>query len=243
MINNKIIFIIPAFNEEKSIVETCNSIYQYNQTHKSNFDLIVVNDGSTDNTEKVLQKNKIEHLKLNKNLGIGSAVQAGLKYANRNNYDIAIQFDGDGQHDINSINELINPIINKNFDMVIGSRFIEQTTDNFKSSKARRAGIKLISFFIKLFTKTKIYDTTSGYRAMNKRTIATLSNNYPIEYPEPVSTTRLLKLNFNICEVPAKMKERLSGKSSISSLKSTYYMINVILSIIFESLGGYKHEY
>ena len=232
MENNKVLIIIPAYNEEDNILKTVNSIYDYNKKNKTKYDVVVINDGSTDNTEKVLSDNKINHVKLINNLGIGGAVQTGYKYAYENNYDIAVQFDGDGQHDINYVKYIIQPIIDGKADMVIGSRFIKKEKDNFNSSFSRRIGINLISFFIKLKTGKKIYDTTSGFRAINKDVMKMFSIDYPTEYPEPISSVVTIMNRYRIDEVPVKMKAREGGKSSIHSWKSAYYMINVILSII-----------
>ena len=144
----KVLIIIPAYNEEKSILKTYNSIINYNKKHNTNFDVIVINDGSKDNTLKVLKDNNIPYISLFQNLGIGGAVQTGYKYALKNNYDIAVQFDGDGQHDVNYISKIIKPIIDKKANMVIGSRFIEKDFSDFKSSKMRRIGISMISLLI-----------------------------------------------------------------------------------------------
>lgn len=230
--NLNVLIIIPAYNEEQNILKTYKTIIDYNNMNKTNFDVIVINDGSTDSTEDILTKNNIPHISLIHNLGIGGAVQTGYKYANINNYDIAIQYDADGQHDITYIDKIIKPIIDNQADMVIGSRFIKKNKDNFNSTFTRRIGIKIISFFIKLKTGKKIYDTTSGFRAINKKIINEFSNYYPFEYPEPISSVWLLKNKCNVSEVQVKMKEREFGKSSIHSWKNIYYMINVILSII-----------
>lgn len=236
----KILIIIPAYNEEDSILKVVNQIYNYNIAKKTDFDVIVINDGSKDKTEDILLENNIKHIKLINNLGIGGAVQTGYKYAYYNNYDIAIQFDGDGQHDINYIKNIIEPIINKDANMVIGSRFIDKKTSSFKSSKVRRAGIKIISYFIKLVTSHKIYDTTSGFRAVDKKLIKLFSEKYPVEYPEPVSTTEILKKGYVVKEVPANMNERKTGESSIKMWKNYYYMINVILYILVIGVRRYK---
>lgn len=241
--NYKILIIVPAYNEEKSICSVYKNIINHNKTNNTNYDVVVINDGSTDNTKDICLKNNIPLIDLKINSGIGSAVQAGYKYASLKNYDIAIQFDGDGQHDIRFIKNIINPIINNNANMVIGSRFIRDSKGNFKSSGARRAGIKIISFFIKLFTKSKIYDTTSGFRAVDRNIIKYFSLNYPKEYPEPVSTIDILKLNYKIKEVPVIMHERTTGKSSIRKWKVVYFMVDVIFSMFIEYLGGYKYEY
>lgn len=221
----KILIIIPAYNEEKNILQVCNNLKEYN------YDYIVINDGSTDNTEKVLLDNKLNHIKLVNNLGIGGAVQTGYKYAQKYGYDIAVQFDGDGQHDAKYIKTITDPIVHHKADMVIGSRFVEKTSD-FKSTRARRVGIKVISSLIKIITRMKIYDTTSGFRACNKTIINHFAKSYPTEYPEPVSTTYLLKKKYSVIEKPVNMMERKAGKSSIRSWKNFYYMVNVCLSII-----------
>lgn len=239
-IKKKILLIIPAFNEEKNILNVVNKINNYNNDNNTNYDIIVINDGSKDNTENILCDNNINHIKLVSNLGIGGAVQTGYKYALDNKYDIAIQFDGDGQHDVNYIKDIIKSIIDDNINMVIGSRFIDKTSSKFKSSKARRVGINLISFFIKLVTKKKIYDTTSGFRAVDKNLIELFANNYPVEYPEPVSTTEILKMGYEVKEVAVSMNERENGVSSIKAWKNVYYMINVILYILVIGTRRYK---
>ncbi len=236
----RVLLVIPAYNEEKNILSVTESINKYNKENKSKYDFVVINDGSTDHTEEVLVKNKINHICLLKNLGIGGAVQTGFKYAYDNDYDIAIQFDGDGQHDINYVKDLVAPIIQKESDMVIGSRFIDKDSVGFKSSSARRFGIKIISFFIKLVTRKKILDTTSGFRAINKNLIEAFAKEYPAEYPEPVSTTEVLKKGYSVKEVPVTMKERTNGVSSIRTWKNCYYMMNVVLSILVVGLRRYK---
>lgn len=239
MKNNKIILIIPAYNEEENILETYISIKKYNKIHKTTYDVIVINDGSTDNTKNILINNKIPHINLIHNLGIGGAVQTGYKYAKRYGYDIAVQFDGDGQHNVEYVEDIILPIIENKANMVIGSRFIEEKSE-FKSTQMRRLGINIISFFIKFFTGSKIYDTTSGFRASDKSIINLFAESYPREYPEPVSTTTLIKQKYKIDEVPVEMSERTGGISSIRSWKNAYYMLNVILSIFIFSIRRYK---
>lgn len=232
MSKNKIILVIPAYNEEGSILNTFKTVEEYNKKSKEKLDVIVINDGSKDRTKDILEENNIPHINLINNLGIGGAVQTGYKYALENGYDIAIQFDGDGQHDVNYVKDIVKPIENKTSNMVIGSRFIEKTKEGFKSSKARRIGINIISFFIKLKTGKKIYDVTSGFRAIDRELMKVFKEYYPVEYPEPISSVNALKKGYKIEEVPVVMKERKEGKSSISSWKNIYYMINVILSII-----------
>lgn len=236
----KVLLIIPSYNEEHNILDNYNKILDYNKKRKSNYDVIVINDGSTDKTEQICIKNNIPHITLINNLGIGGAVQTGYKYAFNNDYDIAVQFDGDGQHDINYVKDILKPIEEGKSNMVIGSRFIDSNSSNFKSSKFRRIGISIISFFIKLVTGKKIYDTTSGFRAVDRKLIKLFSNNYPVEYPEPVSNTEVLKIDYKVSEVPVSMNERKNGTSSIRAWKNIYYMFNVVLSIVLIGLRRYK---
>ena len=239
MKQKKILLIIPAYNEEKCILNTYNKIVNYNESHDTIFNVIVINDGSTDNTASILGENKISHINLIHNLGIGGAVQTGYKYAYENGYDYAVQFDGDGQHDVNYVKNIIEPLINEDADMVIGSRFINKESSTFKSSRSRQFGIKVISFFIKLVTGKKIFDTTSGFRAVNRDIIKEFASSYPVEYPEPVTTTEILKKKYRIKEIPVSMNEREEGKSSIHSWKNAYYMINVCLSILLVKIRRY----
>ena len=235
----KVLLIIPSYNEEKNILNVKKEIDEYNKNNKLKYDYVFINDFSTDLSEQIFKDNKINSIHLVHNLGIGGAVQTGYKYALENDYDIAVQFDGDNQHDINHVKTIINPLLDNECDMVVGSRFIEEK-DGFKSSFMRRTGIKIISMFIKIFTSKKIHDTTSGFRAINKRLIKEFSKYYPTEYPEPVSTVTILKKGYRIIEVSVTMKERTEGKSSIHTWKSAYYMINVLLSIIATGLRREK---
>lgn len=236
----KVLLVIPAYNEEENILKTYQDIVNYNKENNTNYDVVVINDGSKDRTEEILKKNNINHISLIHNLGIGGAVQTGYKYALKNNYDIAVQYDGDGQHDVNYVKNIIKPIIQNKADFVIGSRFIKKDSKNFNSTKARRVGIKIISFFMKLVSGKKIYDTTSGFRACNKDIIKEFANLYPTEYPEPITTVELIKKGYRVQEISVKMKERKGGVSSIHSWKNVYYMINVVFSIIIVGIRRYK---
>lgn len=236
----KILLVIPSYNEEENVLSNYNKIIEYNKKNKTKYDVIVIDDGSKDKTKDICIKNNIPHISLIHNLGIGGAVQTGYKYALENNYDIAIQFDGDGQHDVSYVKNIIKPIIDEQANMVIGSRFIDKDSSDFKSSQSRRIGISIISFFINLVTGKKIYDTTSGFRAIDRSLIQEFSMDYPVEYPEPVTTTKILKKNYKIKEVAVSMNEREGGVSSIKTWKNVYYMINVILSILIIGIGGYK---
>ena len=236
----KILVIIPAYNEEENILNTYNSIIEYNKKNNTNYDVIVINDGSKDNTSKICYENNIPVIDLVQNLGIGGAVQTGYKYALYNNYDIAVQFDGDGQHDVNYIKNIISPIIDNKYDIVIGSRFINKEKEGFKSSFFRRVGIRIISGLIKFSCGKKIYDTTSGFRAINKSLIKDFCINYPSEYPEPVSTAFAVKKGYKVLEVPVQMHERQGGVSSIKAWKNAYYMLNVGLALVIIKFRRYK---
>lgn len=229
----KILVIIPAYNEEKNIVKVVESINKI-KSKKYKIDYIVINDGSTDNTKHICETNKINFIDLPCNLGIGGAVQTGYKYAYYKNYDIAIQFDGDGQHNAEYIEEL-SKYLEKN-NLVIGSRFIENK-DGFKSTIMRRLGIKFLSNLIWFFTNEKIYDVTSGFRAIDKKLIEYFAFNYPVDYPEPDSLVQIIKKGYKVKEVPVKMNERKGGKSSIFGFKTIYYMIKVSFSIIISSIS------
>lgn len=237
----KILIIIPAYNEEANILKAYKKIIDYNKKYNTNYDVIVINDCSTDATLQICKRNNIPVISLIHNLGIGGAVQTGYKYALENNYDIAIQYDGDGQHDVRYVEDIIKPIINKESNLTIGSRFIDENSSEFKSSVARQLGIRLISFFIKIVTGKRIYDVTSGFRAADRLVIEDFSKSYPIDYPEPITNTELLKKNYTIKEVPVSMNEREGGISSINSWKTVYFMINVILSILVVGIRRFKH--
>lgn len=224
----KKIVIIPAYNESASIVNTVKDILE----NSEGFDYIIINDRSTDNTLEICQENHLNYLNLPLNLGIGGAVQTGYWYAYENGYDIAVQFDGDGQHDAKYLNEMADYLTEHNLDMVIGSRFI--TNEGFQSSGARRAGIKWFTFLIKLLTGKKITDPTSGYRMCNRNVIKLFSNTYPKDYPEPETEVALIRRGLKVEEVPVIMRAREEGVSSISLKKSVYYMFKVTLAILIE---------
>ncbi len=180
---------------------------------------------------------KLPHIDHIYNLGIGGALQTGYKYARDYDYDIAVQFDGDGQHDINSISDLIKPIKAKEADLVIGSRFITKN-GRFRSTFARRIGIKLISNYMKLLTGRRITDTTSGFRACNRGLINEFAHNYPSEYPEPVTTTFCLLRKDRVMEVQVGMNARTAGSSSIHTWKKAYYMVNVLMTLLVVKIRG-----
>ena len=231
----KVLVIIPAYNEELNIEKTVNRIIKYSKKSKNDIDYVVINDGSVDNTFQVCLNNNYNVINLINNLGIGGAVQTGYKYAYYNDYDVAIQFDGDGQHDEKYIDKLVDEIV-KGKDFVIGSRFVSNLS-KFRSSGIRRIGIRILSFTIKICTGHKIYDPTSGFRAVNEKIIKLFANDYPLEYPEPETDAFLVKKGYKLSEIPVEMHSREFGKSSINIKKSIYYMVSVSLAIIIATIN------
>lgn len=224
----KALIIIPAYNEEECILQVAQNIKE------AGYDYIIINDGSADSTLRICRENGLDVLDLPRNLGIGGAVQAGHKYALRNGYDVDIQVDGDGQHDISYIQGLLRQIA-EGADLVIGSRFLI-ATEGFQSTFLRRVGIKWLSFLIKVLYRERITDPTSGFRASGKRAMELFSRTYPIDYPEPESIAEALNQGLNVKEVSVNMKERAGGSSSIKALSSIYYMVKVSLAIIICSI-------
>lgn len=236
MVEKKVLIILPAYNEEKSIGAVIDKIRKLNKQYH----LVVINDGSTDKTIEIAQRKKTEVINLPFNLGIGGSVQTGLKYAYLNNYDIAVQVDTDGQHNPKYLPSLIRSL-SDNTDMVIGSRFIHDSS--YKSNYIRKLGIEIFSFLIRLTCGKKIYDSTSGYRVFNKKAIAFLSKNYPIDFPEPESIVKLLKHGFRIKEIPVEMNQRQAGQSSVTPFKAIFFMSSISVAIIIESIREKQLNY
>ncbi len=232
----KTLIIIPAYNEEGNIEHTIRDLNE----KSPNCELIVINDCSIDSTKDVLKALGANYIDLPVNIGIGGGVQAGYLYAMEHGYDIAIQFDGDGQHDASYIKDLIAPIESGQADVVIGSRFIEK--QGFQSSVMRRMGINFLSGLIKLLCGVKVKDVTSGMRAVNKKMIREFARNYAQDYPEPEAILAAGLMDARIVEVPVCMHERQNGVSSINAFKSVYYMIKVSLALIIERLTAKRRR-
>ncbi|MCR5700795.1 MAG: glycosyltransferase family 2 protein [Lachnospiraceae bacterium] len=228
----KKLVIIPAYNEQASIKKTVQDI----RDNAPEFDYVVINDCSTDDTLKVCVENGINVLKLPINLGIGGAVQSGYLYAYRNGYDVAVQFDGDGQHSAKYLENMAAAIEENDADMVIGSRFIENK--GFQSSFMRRVGIKHFNVLIKMLTGKVVTDPTSGMRMVNRDIIKLFSEDYPKDYPEPESVVQIITMGKKVVEIPVIMNERTEGVSSISPLKSIYYMIKVTIAMVIARIRG-----
>lgn len=225
----RVLVIIPAYNEADAIVNTVRSV------ENAGYDYVVVNDGSKDNTLALCRENGINVLDLPQNLGIGGAVQAGHKFAQRYGYDIDIQFDGDGQHDAKYLDALASEVC-AGKDLVIGSRYLNPT-DGFQSTFMRRLGKTLLSNVIHMVSGKTITDPTSGFRACGKRSIDLFCAEYPTDYPEPESIVNALNCGLSVGEVPVIMRERQGGESSIGVFSSGYYMIKVTLAILIDSLA------
>jgi len=222
----KILIIIPAYNEEDSILSTVREL----EAVCPAYDYLVVNDGSTDSTEEILRKEKLQFISLPCNLGIGGAMQAGYLYAYRNDYEIAVQLDGDGQHDPNYLEALIQPLKDGIADMVIGSRFVSR--QGFQTTALRRFGNRFIGHIIRLCCGTDVTDSTSGFRAVNREVIRLFAGDYAHDYPEPESIVNASLHDFRVYDIPVAMRARSGGVSSINPIRSVYYMIKVSLSLI-----------
>ncbi|HHJ8307582.1 TPA: glycosyltransferase family 2 protein, partial [Streptococcus pyogenes] len=222
----KKLIIIPAYNESSNIVNTIRTI----ESDAPDFDYIIIDDCSTDNTLAICQKQGFNVISLPINLGIGGAVQTGYRYAQRCGYDVAVQVDGDGQHNPCYLEKMVEVLVQSSVNMVIGSRFI--TKEGFQSSFARRIGIKYFTWLIALLTGKKITDATSGLRLIDRSLIERFANHYPDDYPEPETVVDVLVSHFKVKEIPVVMNERQGGVSSISLTKSVYYMIKVTLAIL-----------
>lgn len=225
----RILLMIAAYNEEdniESVVDTLVSDYPQ-------YDYVIINDGSTDRTHKICERRGYNYLKLPIHLGIGGAIQTGYLYAREFKYDIAVQLDGDGQHDPAYIARLVEPILKGEAEYTIGSRFVsKEQREGFRSTVMRRAGIRFLSGLIHLLTFRKIYDVTSGFRAVNRRMIRIFCEDYSSDYPEPDAIVTALMNLATIREIPVVMRERIGGRSSINLKASIYYMIKVTLNII-----------
>lgn len=226
----KLLIIVPAYNEEESLPGVIRDL----RDHLPAADIIVVNDGSRDRTSAVAREFGVIVLNLPFNLGIGGAMQAGYLYAADRDYDVAVQFDGDGQHRAEEIRKLLGPLAGNGADLVIGSRFVQR--GGYRAPIMRRIGMKIFSFVLSCILENPVTDTTSGFRAANKRVITFFSRFYPEDYPEVEALVLLHKQGLRITEVPVGMRERTGGRTSITPGKSVYYMLKVLLAVFIDLL-------
>ena len=217
--------IVPAYNEEASIGRVIDEIRVLDPV----FDVVVVDDGSVDRTAAVASERGVHVVRLPFNLGIGGAMQTGYRFALEHGYDLAVQIDGDGQHDPRELPKILQPLLDGRADLVVGSRF--GSDGAFRSSAVRRIGIRVFASVVSAVVGQRVTDTTSGFRAVNKRGIALFAADYPHDYPEVEATVMCVKHKLRLTEVPVRMRERTGGQSSITAYRSVYYMTKVLLAI------------
>lgn len=228
MKESKILIIIPAYNEGRSIDSVLTDI----ERHVPEADILVVNDGSSDSTSDIARGKGVFVLDLPFNLGIGAAMQAGYKFAREKDYDIAVQCNGDGQHPPYQIKNLVNFLVENEVDIVVGSRFLRKYC--YRSSFTRQMGIIIFSRLISFIARTRLTDTTSGFRALSKEAIRSFAAYYPCDYPEVEALVLAHKENLKIREFPVKIYPRKQGVSSIGFFSSVYYTIKVFLAVIID---------
>lgn len=222
----KTLVVIPALNEADSIAHVISLIHQ----HAPFADIAVINDGSRDATGRIAADCGAVVLNMPYNVGIGAAVQTGFIYAARNGYQVVVQNDGDGQHNPAEIPLLLDTLMQGDADVVIGSRYIEDR--GYITPKVRRMGIVILANVISLVIGQRVTDPTSGFRASNRRTVTLCARLYPHDYPEPEAVVLLHHAGLRLREIPVTMNPRYGGRSSITPLRSGYYMVKVILAIL-----------
>lgn len=227
---DRMLIVIPAYNESKNIKRVLQQIKE----EIPGADIVVIDDGSDDDTSKIVQEMGVSVVRHLFNLGIGGAMQTGYRFADEKGYDIAVQVDADGQHNPGEIAALIEPLKQNKADIVIGSRFIEGA--NYRSTIARKLGIAIFSRMMTHIMHQRVTDTTSGFRAVNRRVITFFANDYPYDYPEVEALLIGHRAKFRIQEIPVTMNKRSEGRSSITSARSIYYMIKVSLAIFINLL-------
>jgi glycosyltransferase involved in cell wall biosynthesis len=224
--------IIPAYNEEKSIESVVRSVNE----HVVGATVVVVNDGSKDDTEEKARAAGAVVLSLPLNLGIGGAVQSGYKYALRQGFEFAVQIDGDGQHNPSETQHLVTQLIEGDCDLVIGSRWLGR--GDYVAPRNRRFGMKFLEALVSWRAGSHFTDTTSGFRGLNRRAIELFATHYPIDYPEVESIVLARHFGLRVKEVPVKMNPREHGTSSIKGLKTLYFMVRITMSLVIGVMGG-----
>jgi glycosyltransferase involved in cell wall biosynthesis len=219
------IAIVPAFNEEESVPAVIEEIRAFDP----DFEVVVVDDGSTDGTAAAAVELGAHVVRLPFNLGIGGAVQTGFRYAFENGFHLAVRVDGDGQHDPAQLGTLLGPILADEADIVVGSRFASD--GGYRSSRSRRIGISILAKTLSVIVHRRVTDPTSGFQALNRQAIALFAADYPHDYPEVEAALMVHKHELRMVEVPVQMRERAAGQSSIGALASVYYMVKVMLAL------------
>jgi glycosyltransferase involved in cell wall biosynthesis len=215
--------LVPAFNEEANVGRVIDEIRAVDPA----LDVVVVDDGSYDRTAEVARATVV---RLPFNLGIGGAVQTGFRFAFEHGYDLAVRLDGDGQHDPSQLERILAPVVAGEADIAVGSRFAGER-DGYRSSRSRRIGIRLLAWVVSRIVGRRVTDTTSGFQALNHRAIELFAHDYPHDYPEVEATIMVSRHRLRSIEVPVSMRERGGGRSSITAIRSVYYMVKVLLAI------------
>jgi glycosyltransferase involved in cell wall biosynthesis len=218
--------IVPALNEERALPGLIDELRAFDP----GLDVVVVDDGSVDRTAAVAAAKGALVLRLPFNLGIGGAVQTGFRFAYEHGYDLAVRVDGDGQHDPGQLALVMAPVLRGDADIAVGSRFAA-AGPGYRSSRTRRVGIRLLAWVVSRIVGQRVTDTTSGFQALNREGIALFARDYPHDYPEVEATVMVFRHRLRLTEVPVSMRERGGGRSSITALRSIYYMVKVLLAI------------
>jgi glycosyltransferase involved in cell wall biosynthesis len=219
------IAIVPAYNEEDNIGRVVDELH----TFDAGLAVVVVSDGSADRTAEVAAAHGAHVVRLPFNLGIGGAVQTGFRYAEENGYDLVVRCDGDGQHDPSELPSVLAPVLAGEADIAVGSRFVEGA--GYRSSATRRVGIRLLAWIVSAIARQRVTDTTSGFQALNRKALELFAADYPHDYPEVEGMVMTIKHRLRLVEVPVSMREREHGRSSITALRSIYYMAKVLVAL------------
>jgi glycosyltransferase involved in cell wall biosynthesis len=234
MTRARTIVVVPAYNESGAIAGVIDSIRSFDPT----LDVVVIDDGSRDATSSVAASRGAAVVTLPFNLGIGGAVQTGFKYALERGYELAVRLDGDGQHDPAELAKLLKPVEQGEADIAIGTRFSSSSGD-YRPPFTRRIGITWFAKLVSLMTRQRVTDTTSGFQALNRKGIALFARDYPSDYPEVEATVLVFKHRLRLVEVPVRMWEREHGESSITFVRSVYYMLKVTLALFVAMVRKY----
>jgi glycosyltransferase involved in cell wall biosynthesis len=222
--------IVPAFNEQDAVGRVIDEIRAYDPE----FEIVVVDDGSVDNTAEAARAHGAHVVRLPFNLGIGGAVQTGFRFAHENGFELAVRLDGDGQHDASQLDLVLAPVLEGRVDIAVGSRYLERG-NGYRSSATRRLGIRILARTVSLLTGQRITDPTSGFQALDRKAITLFAADYPHDYPEVEALVLLLRHRLRLCEVPVSMRPRATGRSSIRTFSSVYYMVKVLLALFVGS--------
>ena len=219
------IAIVPALNEEQAIGGVIDELRAFDP----GLDVVVISDGSADRTAEVAAEHGAHVVRLPFNLGIGGAVQTGFQYAHQNGYELVVRCDGDGQHDPSQLPNVLAPVLADEADIAVGSRFV--SGEGYRSSATRRIGIRLLAWVVSAIARQRVTNTTSGFQALNRKALELFAADYPHDYPEVEGMVMTIKHRLRLCEVPVTMREREHGRSSITALRSIYYMAKVLVAL------------